>query len=248
LIFKNKIKILDEIEFPKQIEISGKIYGIEVIFSQKKSSSVSIKKDKLIFRLSSYLSKKLAQQHFSDLLKRIYSKIEKSDNRKKEFTIEDVLEKQQFKFSQEKYQIELTNKVRGVKLIENTFYINYKTRKELVEKHILKHFLERYSQRLIEYINNLNQRTYNYKIKEISLKLVNSKWGHCTYDNKIMLNLKLLNAPIEVLDYVILHEIAHIKHKNHSASYWKEVSRYCPNYKELRKELKNNSPNLFEEL
>lgn len=247
MIFKIK-KTLSELEFPKEIEISNKIYQIEVIFSPKKSSSVSIKKDKLIFRLSSYLSKKLAQQHFSDLLKRIYTKIEKSDNKKKEFTIDDVLEKREFKFSQEKYIIELTNKIRGVKLVENIFYVNYKTRKELVEKHILKLFLERYSQRLIEYIKNLNKNTYNYNIKEISLKLVNSKWGHCTHDNKLMLNLKLLNARIEVLDYVIFHEIAHIKHKNHSSAYWQEVGRFCPNYKELRKELKTNPPNIFEEL
>ena len=72
-----------------------------------------------------------------------------------------------------------------------------------------------------------------------------SKWGHCTHDDSIMLNLKLLNAEIEILNYVIYHELSHIKHKNHSSNFWAEVEKFCPNYKLLRKKLKNNPPGLF---
>jgi len=244
LFFKKSTK-LEELEFPKQIEISNKSYCIQVIFSTKRSSSVSIKDNTLIFRLSSLLTKKLAHQHFSDLLKRIYLKIEKSPNKEQQYTIDNIIEKKEFKFANEIYYLEFTNKIRGVKLEQNIFYVNYSSKKENIEKNILKLLTQRYSNRLIHYIQDLNSRTYNYTINEISLKLVNSKWGHCTFDNKIMLNLKLLNAPIEILDYVILHEIAHIKHKNHSQTYWREVQRFCPNYKLLRKQLKTNPPVLF---
>jgi len=84
-----------------------------------------------------------------------------------------------------------------------------------------------------------------FKIKGFELKNLNSKWGHCTFDNKIMLNLKLLNAPKEVLDYVIYHELSHIKHKNHSRNFWNEVSIFCKNHKVLRKVLKDESPKIF---
>ena len=94
-------------------------------------------------------------------------------------------------------------------------------------------------------MDELNLETYNYKIMGFHINNVNSKWGHCTHDNKIMLNLKLLNAPKEILNYVIFHEISHIKHKNHSSDFWTEVTRFCPNYKNLRRYLKENPPHLF---
>ena len=60
-----------------------------------------------------------------------------------------------------------------------------------------------------------------------------------------MFNLKLLNANLEVLNYVIYHEISHIIHKNHSINFWDEVSKFCPNHKILRKELKTNPPGVY---
>ena len=44
----------------------------------------------------------------------------------------------------------------------------------------------------------------------------------------------------DVIDYVLIHELCHTKVKNHSKNFWKEVEKYCPNYKELRKKLKTN--------
>ncbi len=239
-LFKRK-----EIVFPTEIKIADMEYKIEVIISKKKNSSVRIKDNTLVFRLSSYLSNNKKEEHFKHLLLKISKKIEISPV-KKSITFYDIMNNKEFTFSNERYYIEYT-KNRGVKLKENTFYVNPTSKLEVIEKKFVKILIERYYERTKNYLYTLNSQTYNYPIKDFQLKLVSSKWGHCSSDNVILLNLKLLNTDIEVFNYVIFHEIAHIKVKNHSERFWREVSRFCPNYKSLRKKLKENSPDLFVE-
>lgn len=241
----NKKKTLQELEFPKEINISEENYRISVDFFPKKSSSVSIKNRTINFRMSSYLSKKEAEEHFSYLLEKIHKKIEVQNKIKPTLTFNEVFERGYFTFANELYKFEF-KKIRGIKLIENIFYINPTIKKETIEKKVIKLLIEKYEHRIQEYVKQVNINTYNFhNLGNISLRLVNSKWGHCTGKNDIMINLKLLNAPVEVLNYVVIHELAHIKHKNHSITYWKFVSIYCPNYKVLRKSLKLLSPEVY---
>ena len=120
MIFFNK---LESLQFPQSIPIENKIFTIEVIFFKKRSSSVIIKNNHLVFRLSSYLSKKQAEDHFSSLLKRIVNKIEKSPQLNSQKSFGEILEKGEFKFANEQFYLEHT-KNRGIKLKENIFLIN----------------------------------------------------------------------------------------------------------------------------
>ena len=235
----------EDLVFPDEIEVNGDNYGIEVIFAKKKNSSVSVKGSKLVFRLSSYLSNKKKNEHFSDLLRKICLKIEKSPVTVVQREFKDVLECGEFEFANQRYLIEFTTRVRGVKLNENTFFVNPQTKIDNIEKHILRLLSERYYERLKEYVFALNKQTYNFNINGFELKLLNSKWGHCTSNDVLMLNLKLLNAPLDILNYVIFHELSHIKVKNHSNLFWKEVEKFCPNHKVLRKRLRLNPPEVF---
>lgn len=72
-----------------------------------------------------------------------------------------------------------------------------------------------------------------------------SKWGSCTRDNILQFNWRLIMAPILVLDYVVVHELAHTVEKNHRAGFWEIVSRYKPAYKQYRKWLHNHSYKLM---
>lgn len=64
------------------------------------------------------------------------------------------------------------------------------------------------------------------------------KWGVCRSDRKITLNYAVSMLPEGLLDYVVSHEVAHLKEMNHSSKFWGVVSVLCPDYKKLRKELK----------
>lgn len=78
----------------------------------------------------------------------------------------------------------------------------------------------------------------------VKLSITNSKWGTCMVNNNLQFNWKLIMAPILVIDYVIVHELAHIQEKNHSRNFWKIVERYKPAYRQYRKWLTLNNHRL----
>ncbi|EQD91454.1 M48 family metallopeptidase [Helicobacter pylori] len=64
--------------------------------------------------------------------------------------------------------------------------------------------------------------------------------GSCSYHNRLSFALLLVCAQKEAIDYVIIHELAHTIHKNHSKNFWRCVQTFCPNYRALRERLKQN--------
>jgi hypothetical protein len=65
------------------------------------------------------------------------------------------------------------------------------------------------------------------------------KWGVCKSDRTITFNYCVSMLPEEIRDYVVSHEVAHLKEMNHSRRFWEVVSSLCPDYRRLRRELKN---------
>lgn len=82
------------------------------------------------------------------------------------------------------------------------------------------------------------------KYKDFRLKEQKTRWGSCSSKGNINLNWRIILAPERVVDYLIIHELAHLKHMNHSASFWQVVGQYCPEYAACRHWLKVNGENL----
>lgn len=87
-------------------------------------------------------------------------------------------------------------------------------------------------------------KKYGYKYNKLSFRNQKTRWGSCSSDNNISLNIALITMPPDLIDYVILHELTHTIEKNHSAAFWSKLEQVCPNYKELRKELHSHTPYL----
>lgn len=64
-------------------------------------------------------------------------------------------------------------------------------------------------------------------------------WGSCNFKNGLNFNILLMKFPLEVMQYIVIHELAHIKHKNHSKKFWDLVEKFCPEYKIVEKNFKN---------
>lgn len=107
----------------------------------------------------------------------------------------------------------------------------------LISKCLSKFFLPIVSER----IHELNNRFIGRKIASVKMKYNTSNWGSCSTQGNINISLRLMFAPQDVIDYVLIHELAHLIHPNHSARFWKVVEGIMPNYREKEKHLEDNN-------
>jgi len=82
---------------------------------------------------------------------------------------------------------------------------------------------------------------YKLKYKRVTFRNQKTRWGSCSSDKNLNFNWRLIMAPIEIIDYVVVHELCHLKNMNHSAAFWRLVAEAVPDYKERRKWLKENN-------
>ncbi len=75
-----------------------------------------------------------------------------------------------------------------------------------------------------------------------------SRWGSCSSLVNLNFNCVLMLCPDEIIDYIVIHELCHLKFMNHSRSFWSEVEKFCPEYKVSRKWLKENGSELIRRL
>jgi predicted metal-dependent hydrolase len=75
------------------------------------------------------------------------------------------------------------------------------------------------------------------KYPELALRVMKSRWGSCTQSGRIILNVKLIQVPKEFIDYVVVHEMCHLKEHNHSRKYYDLMDRVMPDWKQHRDQL-----------
>ncbi len=80
--------------------------------------------------------------------------------------------------------------------------------------------------------------TYGFSYKKVIIKQLKSKWGSCNQFREITLNYYLMQLPWPLIEYVLLHELVHTEHLNHSPEFWRRFEAIMPNAKKIRKELK----------
>lgn len=83
------------------------------------------------------------------------------------------------------------------------------------------------------------------KVNRITLRDTRSRWGSCSSERNVMFSWRLVFAPYEVLDYVVSHEIAHLRHMDHSSRFWDTVEDLCPDYDEWKDWLRIHGKELY---
>lgn len=93
--------------------------------------------------------------------------------------------------------------------------------------------------RMERLVHAVNAQTLHMRIRSVRLRFTASQWGSCSPRGIVAINAALLFMPQPLLRYIIVHEIAHRKHANHSPAFWRLVASACPQYERLRNELRH---------
>ena len=121
-------------------------------------------------------------------------------------------------------------------LFDEESYTLYLPRKNAKQRLIK--WLKENAKRIFTIVTERRAKEMGISFQSVEISSAKGKWGSCSYDNKIRYAYRLIYAPKEMIEYVVVHELSHVRHKNHSALFWAEVARYMPDWKNRRKWLK----------
>jgi predicted metal-dependent hydrolase len=189
-----------------------------LVYSKRKTLGICIKAPGIIIvRAPMHLPKEQIEKSLKNKSKWILQKLE---------LLSKIDIASEVKLYEEKFMI--TTPVKDEEIIKESMQLWYKqkAREIVIEK--------------IEYYSKYFQLMPN----SIKIKAQKTRWGSCTYKNDLALNYKLIMAPPDVLDYVVVHEMCHMEHKNHSKNFWNRVSSIMIDYKEKRNWLKEHGGKL----
>lgn len=198
-------------------------YPVEIIKKNNKNTYIRVKEGKVIVTCN-YLTTnraiiRLINDNYDAILQMI-TKDKKRQEKEEKFYLFGKVYDIVYGFS----KLEITN--------DKIYILNSKELTKLVDQKVKQIFNDK-----IEYWYNIFEEDIpkpNLKIRKMT-----SRWGVCNTKNKnVTLNYYLYKYDIECLDYVIIHELSHFIHPNHSKNFWLLVSKYCKDYKRMRNKLK----------
>ena len=114
----------------------------------------------------------------------------------------------------------------------------YKNREKEIEAKRVKKYTDEEFLNIIKVSVNKYSSLMNLFPNKVKIKDMKYAWGSCTSNKNISFNSELIYFEKEIIEYVIVHELSHLKYMNHQKEFWNLVERYIPNHKYLRKELK----------
>lgn len=112
-------------------------------------------------------------------------------------------------------------------------------------RHEIEGFYRKQAQHyLAQRVKELADR-HGFKFERLRIKNQKTRWGSCSAKRNINLNLRLMMAPEGAIDYVIIHELCHLRELNHNPAFWALVEAYCPDFRHWKAWLRQHGPSLI---
>ena len=207
-------------------ELDGIEYNVIINKKNNKNLYVRVKEDMNIYVSCNYFTTK-------GMIEKVLNE-NKNSLRKMLNKVENINEKKdRFFYLGSEYDIIYKEGIKATTIVGSSIYTkNDKTLEKWLKEETLRIFDERY-------VYIFNRFKENIKSPILKVRNMKTRWGvYNRLNHTITLNSKLIEFDIEKIDYVIVHELSHIIHFDHSKSFWDTVSKYCKDYKIIRKEMR----------
>ena len=216
-----------EKETSMNLELNNKIYKMEIIYKNNKNMYLRIKDDlKIVITAPKRTPERIITNFIAnnlDFIKKILIQKEQLKTRK-----QDKLE-----YLGNLYDICKINE-RKIYVGETKVFVGIQANLDNWYKKKAKELFEVYYDKCFQNFKEAKQKPV------LKIRKMTSKWGVCNItNNTITLNQELIKLDPKYLEYVIYHELCHLKHHDHSRNFWNLVEDYVPNYKQIRKEMKS---------
>jgi predicted metal-dependent hydrolase len=210
---------------------------IEVIRSKRKTIAIIIQKDGTVqIRAPKYAAKIQIQQFFQSKLGWLQSHQNKILYQ--QAPVYKYKKGEQFLFLGTKYPLELSSRKKESLVLNGNFQLNYRQ-----GQNPEKVFTDWYRKKAREIFTERAEKfskLHSYNYSKIRISSARTRWGSCSSKGTLSFTWRLVMAPMEIIDYVIIHELVHLKIKNHSSTFWNKVQELEPDYKRKRKWLRDN--------
>ena len=208
-------------------ELDGTMYDVVINKKNNKNLYIRVKEDMKIHVSCNYFTTKGMIENVLNQNKEALRKMLNNIKNKNE-------KKDKFFYLGSSYDIIYKEDIKGTFIQDDKIITkNEKTLNKWYKDEIIRIFDERY-------VYVFNHFKENIKSPILKIRDMKTRWGvYNRLNHTITLNSRLIEFDIEKIDYVIIHELSHIIHFNHSKSFWNLVGKYCKNYKEIRKEMKD---------
>src|SRR3989338_4162088 len=234
----------------ESIEVNGARYNLKIYYEIRNDTTASIRNNNINIKIPIFLSR---ENQFKSLVEMRQWAIKKITENPRKIKVNKVYKNDEIlKMGDNEYLLRIDFMKKSgssAKINGNEIHlmISDSLTEEVKNKHISclisKIIASKKLSQLKEEIDELNKKYFNKKINKIFFKNHKSKWGSCSSNNNINISTRLLFAPEPVMDYVCIHELAHLVEKNHSGKFWNLVEKAMPDYKDKIKWLRDNGDN-----
>lgn len=211
-----------------------KCFEYTVTYSNRKSVEIKIEPGGLV-RLK--VPKKTSDQVIEDVLKKKLGWIDEKIEQLKTsgLPVKNYEHGEHVLYLGQKLRLNITYRdtVKGrISLVDKELVLIIpKTFDAPVVKEMIVALYKKLLQRLLKERIDVYQKHFKFKVNKISVRDQKTRWGSCSSARNLSFNYRLMMAPLEVIDYIVVHEMCHLEHMNHSKSFWKKVHQVMPDYK-----------------
>ncbi len=210
--------------------------------SRRKTTALKIKDGDVSIHIPTRLPLKIAREFVAQKTGWIKNKL--ADQSLKQVQQKQFIDGETFLFLNEEMPLRLIE-AKSIPIINmNAQQLELHGRLNRLSKTAIRSALVRWYKRQAEDYITARTGRISKKIKiiprSITIKTYKARWGSCNIRGELQFNWKLMLAPPDIIDYVIIHELCHIQHHNHSSHFWQLVEHHCPLFKASRLWLKNN--------